>query len=153
MASIGTMRARTPLLGHRCTGRCARMQVGAFLKEHEIFDYSAADFEQERETLRESPNERGSALRSASRWSSGGYLNHQLPCSDLTREILPLLYPATRQSNFNVRLRLLMFAPRFEQLKCIRHSNRSASQSSASGMTCGWYERRRRNALPQMRQS
>ena len=30
-----------------------RMQVDAFLKEHEIFDYSAADFEQERETLRE----------------------------------------------------------------------------------------------------
>ena len=30
-----------------------RMQVDAFLKEHEIFDYSAADFEQNRETLRE----------------------------------------------------------------------------------------------------
>jgi hypothetical protein len=30
-----------------------RMQVDAFLKEHEIFDYSAADFEQDRETLRE----------------------------------------------------------------------------------------------------
>ena len=29
-----------------------RMQVDAFLKEHEIFDYSAADFEQDRETLR-----------------------------------------------------------------------------------------------------
>jgi hypothetical protein len=29
------------------------MQVDAFLKEHEIFDYSAADFEQDRETLRE----------------------------------------------------------------------------------------------------
>jgi hypothetical protein len=28
------------------------MQVDAFLKEHEIFDYSAADFEQDRETLR-----------------------------------------------------------------------------------------------------
>jgi hypothetical protein len=28
-------------------------QVDAFLKEHEIFDYSAADFEQDRETLRE----------------------------------------------------------------------------------------------------
>jgi len=27
------------------------MQVDAFLKEHEIFDYSAADFEQDRETL------------------------------------------------------------------------------------------------------
>jgi hypothetical protein len=30
-----------------------RMQVDAFLKEHEIYDYSAADFEQDRETLRE----------------------------------------------------------------------------------------------------
>jgi len=30
-----------------------QMQVDAFLKEHEIFDYAAADFEQDRETLRE----------------------------------------------------------------------------------------------------
>ena len=30
-----------------------RMQVDVFLKEHEIFDYSAADFEQDREALRE----------------------------------------------------------------------------------------------------
>jgi hypothetical protein len=30
-----------------------RIQVDAFLKEHEIFDYSAADFEEDRETLRE----------------------------------------------------------------------------------------------------
>jgi hypothetical protein len=30
-----------------------RMQVDTFLKEHEIFDYSTADFEQDRETLRE----------------------------------------------------------------------------------------------------
>jgi hypothetical protein len=29
-----------------------RMEVDAFLKEHEIFDYSAADFEQDHETLR-----------------------------------------------------------------------------------------------------
>jgi len=29
-----------------------RMQVDACLKEHEIFDYSAADFEKDRETLR-----------------------------------------------------------------------------------------------------
>ncbi len=28
-----------------------RMQVDAFLKEHEIYDYSVADFEQDRETL------------------------------------------------------------------------------------------------------
>jgi len=30
-----------------------RMQVDAFLREHEILDYSADDFEQDRETLRE----------------------------------------------------------------------------------------------------
>ena len=30
-----------------------RMQVDAFLKEHETFDCSAADFEQDRETLRQ----------------------------------------------------------------------------------------------------
>jgi hypothetical protein len=30
-----------------------RMQVDTFLRQHEIFDYSAADFEQDRETLRE----------------------------------------------------------------------------------------------------
>src|SRR3984893_14433724 len=29
------------------------MQVDAFLQEHEIFDFSAADFEKDRETLRE----------------------------------------------------------------------------------------------------
>ena len=30
-----------------------RTQVDAFLKEHEIFDYSASDFERDRETLRD----------------------------------------------------------------------------------------------------
>ena len=30
-----------------------RMEVDAFLKKHEIFDYSVADFGQDRETLRE----------------------------------------------------------------------------------------------------
>ena len=30
-----------------------RMQLDAFLKEHEIYDYTAADFEQDRETLRQ----------------------------------------------------------------------------------------------------
>ena len=30
-----------------------RTQIDAFLKEHEIFDYSASDFEQDRETLRQ----------------------------------------------------------------------------------------------------
>jgi hypothetical protein len=29
------------------------MQVDAFLKEHEVFDFTAADFEQDRETLRQ----------------------------------------------------------------------------------------------------
>jgi hypothetical protein len=28
------------------------MQVDAFLKEHEVYDFTAADFEQDRETLR-----------------------------------------------------------------------------------------------------
>ena len=32
-----------------------RIQVEAFLKEHEIFDYSAADFEEDRKTLRDLP--------------------------------------------------------------------------------------------------
>jgi hypothetical protein len=31
----------------------SRTQIDAFLKEHEIFDYSASDFEQDRETLRQ----------------------------------------------------------------------------------------------------
>ena len=30
-----------------------RMQVDAFLKEHELYDFTAADFEQDRETLRQ----------------------------------------------------------------------------------------------------
>jgi hypothetical protein len=29
------------------------MQVDAFLKEHEVYDFTAADFEQDRKTLRE----------------------------------------------------------------------------------------------------
>ncbi|MDP8982836.1 MAG: UPF0175 family protein [Acidobacteriota bacterium] len=37
----------------RLLGFETRMQVETFLKEHEIYDYSAADFEQDRETLRE----------------------------------------------------------------------------------------------------
>ena len=36
----------------RLLGFETRMQVDAFLKEHEIYDYSVADFEQDRETLR-----------------------------------------------------------------------------------------------------
>ena len=30
-----------------------RMQVDTFLKEHEVFDFTATDFEQDRETLRQ----------------------------------------------------------------------------------------------------
>jgi len=30
-----------------------RMQVDAFLKEHEVYDFTASDFEQDRETLRQ----------------------------------------------------------------------------------------------------
>jgi hypothetical protein len=30
-----------------------RMEVDAFLKEHEIYDYSSTDFDHDRETLRE----------------------------------------------------------------------------------------------------
>ena len=37
----------------RLLGFQTRIEVDAFLKEHEIFDYSAADFEQDRETLRD----------------------------------------------------------------------------------------------------
>jgi hypothetical protein len=37
----------------RLLGFETRMQVDAFLKEHEVFDFTAADFEQDRATLRE----------------------------------------------------------------------------------------------------
>jgi hypothetical protein len=37
----------------RLLGFETRMQVDAFLKEHEIFDYSAANFEEDTKTLRE----------------------------------------------------------------------------------------------------
>ena len=46
-------RAITAAQLRRLPGFQTRMEVDAFLKEHEIFDYSAADFEQDRETLRE----------------------------------------------------------------------------------------------------
>ena len=45
-------RALTAAQLRRLLGFKTRMQVGAFLKEHDIYDYSAADFEQDRETLR-----------------------------------------------------------------------------------------------------
>jgi hypothetical protein len=38
------------MAGHVLT---TRMQLDAFLKEHEIFDSSASEFELDRETLRE----------------------------------------------------------------------------------------------------
>jgi hypothetical protein len=37
----------------RLLGFETRMQVDAFLKEHEVYDFTAADFERDRETLRE----------------------------------------------------------------------------------------------------
>jgi hypothetical protein len=37
----------------RLLGFETRMQVDAFLKVHEVYDYTAADFEQDRETLRQ----------------------------------------------------------------------------------------------------
>ena len=37
----------------RLLGFETRTQVDAFLKEHEIYDYTAADFEQDGETLRQ----------------------------------------------------------------------------------------------------
>jgi hypothetical protein len=46
-------RALTAAQIRRLLGFETRMQVDAFLKEHEIYDYSVADFEQDRETLRE----------------------------------------------------------------------------------------------------
>src|SRR2546428_3095381 len=37
----------------RLLGFETRMQVDAFLKEHEVYDFTAADFELDRETLRQ----------------------------------------------------------------------------------------------------
>ena len=37
----------------RLLGFETRMQVDAFLKEHEVYDFTAADFEQDRDTLRQ----------------------------------------------------------------------------------------------------
>ena len=37
----------------RLLGFETRMQVDAFLKEHEVYDFTVADFEQDRETLRQ----------------------------------------------------------------------------------------------------
>lgn len=43
----------TPAELRRLLGFKTRMQVDAFLKEHEVYDFTAADFEQDRKTLRE----------------------------------------------------------------------------------------------------
>lgn len=37
----------------RLLGFQTRMQVDAFLKEHEVYDFTVADFEQDRKTLRQ----------------------------------------------------------------------------------------------------
>ncbi len=46
-------RALTAAQLRRLLGFETRMQVDAFLKEHEVYDFTAADFEQDRETLRQ----------------------------------------------------------------------------------------------------
>jgi len=46
-------RALTAAQLRRLLGFQTRMHVDAFLKEHEIYDYTAVDFEQDRETLRQ----------------------------------------------------------------------------------------------------
>ncbi|MGP8247747.1 MAG: UPF0175 family protein [Bryobacteraceae bacterium] len=45
-------RALTAAQLRRLLGFETRMQVDAFLKDHEIYDFTAADFDQDRETLR-----------------------------------------------------------------------------------------------------
>jgi len=46
-------RALTVAQVRRLLGFETRMQVDAFLKEHEVCDFTVADFEQDRETLRQ----------------------------------------------------------------------------------------------------
>lgn len=46
-------RALTVAQLRRLLGFATRMQVDAFLKEHEVYDFTAADFEEDRETLRQ----------------------------------------------------------------------------------------------------
>jgi hypothetical protein len=46
-------RALTAAQLRRLLGFETRMQVDAFLKEHEVYDFTAADFDQDRETLRQ----------------------------------------------------------------------------------------------------
>jgi hypothetical protein len=46
-------RALTAAQLRRLLGFETRMQVDAFLKEHEVYDFTLADFEKDRETLRQ----------------------------------------------------------------------------------------------------
>jgi Uncharacterised protein family (UPF0175) len=46
-------RAITAAQLRRLLGFETRMQVDAFLKEHEVYDFTAADFDRDRETLRQ----------------------------------------------------------------------------------------------------
>jgi hypothetical protein len=54
----------------RLLGFETRMQVDAFLKEHEIYDYTAADFEQDPGNSPPAPDDGGSALNLLYSWSS-----------------------------------------------------------------------------------
>ena len=55
-------RALTAAQLRRLLGFETRMHVDAFLKEHEVFDLTAGDFEQDRETLYQLRKKRCSAL-------------------------------------------------------------------------------------------
>jgi hypothetical protein len=46
-------RTLTAAQPRRLLGFATRMQVDAFLKEYEVYDFTVADFEQDRETLRQ----------------------------------------------------------------------------------------------------
>ena len=46
-------RALTAAQLRRLLGFETRLQVDAFLKEHEVYDFTTADFEQDQETLRQ----------------------------------------------------------------------------------------------------
>ena len=46
-------RALTAAQHRRLLGFETRLQVDAFLKEHEVYDFTTADFEQDQETLRQ----------------------------------------------------------------------------------------------------
>ena len=48
-----TVHAITAAQVRRLLAFGTRMQVDAFSKEHEVYDFTAADFEQDRETLRQ----------------------------------------------------------------------------------------------------